>query len=113
MRNHKFVEHSSQGEKFESLPETGSDNLHYVIECFVNDYISLAIPKSQDKLRHVENAVMKVIHDVLPVDVDDEENYISMKKVKTQEAKWNLEKEVLGFHFDGIEKKNMVGSQKT
>ena len=42
--NHKFVKHSVQGEEFESLPENGSDNLHYVIKCFVDNYISLAIP---------------------------------------------------------------------
>ena len=71
--NHKFVEHSAHGEEFESLPETGSDNLHYVIECFVDDYISIEIPKSQEQLRHVENAVMKGIHDVLRADTDYEE----------------------------------------
>ena len=56
---------------------------------------------------------MKGIHDVFPEDAYDEEDYIYLKKLKKQEAQWNLEKGVLGFHFDGIEKKNMVGSQKT
>ena len=31
--NHKSVKHSAQGEEFESLPETGSENLHYLIKC--------------------------------------------------------------------------------
>ena len=66
--NHKFVKHSAQGEEFESLPETGSEKLHYAIECFVDDYIYLAIPTSQEKLRHIANTVMKVIHDVFPAD---------------------------------------------
>ena len=70
--NHKFVKHSAQGEEFESLPETGSDNLHYVIEFFVDAYISLAIPTSQKQLRHVENEVMKGINDVFPSDTDYE-----------------------------------------
>ena len=48
---------------------------------------------------------MNGIHDVFPVDADDEEDYISLKKLKTQEAQENLEKEVLGFQFDGIKKK--------
>ena len=42
--NHKFVENSAQGEEFESLPKTGNDNLHYVIECFVDDSTSWYIP---------------------------------------------------------------------
>ena len=51
------------------------------------------------------NAVMKGIHDVLPADTDDEEDSILLNKLKKQEAQWNLKKEVLGFHFDGIKNK--------
>ena len=69
---HKFVEHYVQGEQFEQLPETGSDNIHYIIECFVDDYITLAIPTSQEQLMHVENAAMKGINDVFPAVADDE-----------------------------------------
>ena len=82
--NHKFVENSSQGEEFESLPDTGSDNIHYVIECFVDDYISLDIPALQEQLRHVENLVMKGIHDVFPEDADDEEDSIFLNNIKKQ-----------------------------
>ena len=53
LSNHKFVKHYAQGDDFESLPETGSEKLHYIIEFFVDDYISLFIPKSQEQLRHV------------------------------------------------------------
>ena len=90
--NHKFAKNSAQGEDFESLSETGSDNLHYVIECFVDDYIYLAISTSEEQSRHVSNSVMKGIHDVFPSDADDEEDSILLKNLKTQEAQWNLEK---------------------
>ena len=70
--NHKFVKNSAQGDDFELLPETGSEKLHYVIECFVYDYIYLVIPTSQEQLRHVSNAVMNGIHEVFPAYVDDE-----------------------------------------
>ena len=53
---------------------------------------------------HVANKVMKGTHDVFQTDTDDEEDSISLKKLKKQEAQWNSEKEVLGFHFDGIKK---------
>ena len=110
--NHNFLKHSAQGEEFESLPETGSDNLHYIIECFVNDYISLDIPTSQEQLSHVENAVMKGIHDIFPADADDEEDSISLKNLKKQQAQCNLEKEVLVFHFDAIEKTIWLEAEK-
>ena len=55
---------------------------------------------------------MKVIYDVFPADVDDEEDSISLKKLKKQEAQWNLEKEVLGFHFDGIKKTIWLEAEK-
>ena len=82
LSNHKFVQHSAQGEESKSLPDTGSDNLHYIIECFFDDFISLAIPTSQEQLRHVSNAVMKGVHDVFPSDTDDEEDSISPRKQK-------------------------------
>ena len=58
------------------------------------------------------NAVMKGIHDVFPEDVDDEADSISLKKLKKQEAQWNSEKEVLGFHFDGIKKTTWSAAEK-
>ena len=32
----------------------------------MDDYIVLAIPKSQDQLHHIANAIMTGIHDVFP-----------------------------------------------
>ena len=84
--NHKFVERYSQGEEFESLSETGNGNIHYIIECFVDYYIYLAITTSQEQLRHVANVFKKGIHDVFPSDIYYEEDSISPKKLKKQEA---------------------------
>ena len=82
--NHKFVKHSAQEEEFESLTRTGSDNIYYVIECFFDDYISLAIPTSQEQLRHVENAFIKGIHGIFLADMDDKEYSILLKKLKNR-----------------------------
>ena len=40
----------------------------------------LDIPKSQDQLHQVDNAIMTGIHDVFPPDKDDKEDAISLKK---------------------------------
>ena len=39
---------------------------------------------------NVSNAVMNVIHEVFLSDADDKEDSISLKKLKKQEAQWNL-----------------------
>ena len=71
---------------------------------YVDDYISLAIPRDKKDLVHVANAVLQGIHDVFPADNNDEEDPISLKKLKKLEAMWALHKDILGFTFDGVEK---------
>ena len=102
---HKFLKYSASGKDFESLPKQSDDEgLKYLVECYVDDYISIAIPTSQQQLEHVANAVMTGIHDVFPPNEDDEEDPISLKKLKKFEAMWLLYKDILGFTFDGLEK---------
>ena len=75
-----------------------------MIEVYVDDYISLAIPRTREDLRHVANAVMKSIHDVFPPDDVDGNDPISHKKLLKQEGMWALTKDILGFTFDGEKK---------
>ena len=44
------------------------------------DYILLAIPRIQDQLHHVTNAVMTGICGVFCLDMDDDKDSISLKK---------------------------------
>ena len=67
----------------------------------MDDYIALAILKSQDQLNPVANAIMTGIHDVFLPDKDDMEDAISLKKILKKEAAWAIIKTVLGFEFDG------------
>ena len=102
---HKFQKYSASGKDFESLPKTSTDGkLSYLVECYVDDYISLAIPTSQEQLEHVANAVMTGIHDVFPADENDEEDPISLKKLRKLESMWMVMKDILGFTFDGVNK---------
>jgi len=102
---HKFLKYSAAGSDFGSLPRRDKNGkLRYLVECYVDDYIALAIPTSQQQLEHVANAVTMGIHDVFPPDDNDEEDAISLKKLKKFEAMWLLHKDILGFTFDGLEK---------
>jgi hypothetical protein len=52
------------------------------------------------------------IHDVFPANEKDENDPISLKKLKQLEGQWALEKEILGFDFDGVDKSMILATQK-
>ena len=75
--------------------------LHYVLEVYLDDFITICIPRTQEDLRHMANAVMAGIHDVFPPDSQDDNDPISLKKLMKGEGAWAVVKEILGFEFDG------------
>ena len=100
---HKFRSITETAPEFKQLPPTAPADspLQYVLEVYVNDYIALAMPVSQQQLRHLGQAVMHGIHDVFPPNEDYHYDPISYKKLLKGEGVWMLEKEILGFMFDG------------
>ena len=73
---------------------------NYMLEVYVDDYIVLAIPNTQDQLYHVANEIMTGIHDMFPPYKYDKEDAISLKKI-LKEVVWETIRNVLGFEFDG------------
>jgi hypothetical protein len=71
---------------------------------FVDDFIPLAIARSKEQLDHVARGMMEAIHDVFPPAEKDEEDPIALKKLKKGDGTWMLEKDILGFMFNGDEK---------
>ena len=71
---------------------------------YMDEYVAMAIPTSQEQLRHIANAVMTSVYDVFPPDEDDSKNPLSLKKLLKLEGMWALHKDILGFMFDGIDK---------
>ena len=67
----------------------------------MDDYIALAVPRSQYQLHHVANSIMTGIHDFFSPDKDDKEDAISLNIIMEKEAAWEIIKNVLGFEFDG------------
>ena len=65
----------------------------------MDDYIVLDIPKIQDQLHHVANAIMTGIHGVFPPDKDDKEDAISLNKILKREAAWETIKNMMVFEF--------------
>jgi hypothetical protein len=103
---HKFGKYIEGREDFAILPMTSptDDNMKFLLEVFVDDFMSLVIATSQQQLLHVGTATMRGIHDVFPHCTDDDNDPISVKKMKNGDARFLTRKTLLGFDFDGVEK---------
>jgi hypothetical protein len=107
LEQHKFLDHAMGGQDVTTLPASameGAAPLKYLVEVYVDDFIPMAIATSQEQLEQVANAVMHGIHDVFPADETDSEDPISFKKLLKKEGQWALQKDCLGFTFDGAAK---------
>jgi hypothetical protein len=88
LSDNKFIAWAMDSDEFRALPpgagkETG---LRYVVEVYMDDFIGLAIPASQEQLRHAANAVMNGIHDVFPANQHNAKDPISFKKLQKQDG---------------------------
>jgi hypothetical protein len=106
LRPHKFHKYVVGDVEYETLPEShnGDNGFLYMVEVYVNDFMSLVIPVSWEQLQHVAVAIMTGIHDVFPLDADNSNEPISEKKLRAQEGMYSTRKTHLGFDFDGTAK---------
>jgi hypothetical protein len=75
-----------------------------MLEVYVDDFVNLVIPASQEHLRHMANTIMEGIHGVFPLDQDDSNDPILEKKLCKTEGQYAKFKTILGFDFDGVAK---------
>ena len=75
-----FVKLTEVNSDFEELPNKDISNepFNYLLEVYTDGYIVLAIPRSQDPLHYVANAIIREIHHVFPSDKDDKKDMISL-----------------------------------
>ena len=102
LEEHKFIMHAMKRNDLNMLPDkmTAGD-LRYFVDVYVDDFISMAIASSREQLRRIANGVMHSVHDMFPAQEQDNEDPISMKKIKKGEGVWALQKDILGFTFGG------------
>ena len=79
----------------------GDNSFLFNFDVYVDDFIGLVCAQSRSQLEHVSRAALHGIHDVFPPAVDEEKDPNSVKKLKKQDGAWALNKDVLGFDFDG------------
>ncbi len=104
---HKFTHYTRGDADATQLPPKATQQgkaLWYSIEVYVDNFMSIVIPTSQEQLDHVANAIMQGIHDVFPANIVNSNNPISEKKLKKGEGQYSTFKTLLGFDFDGNQK---------
>jgi hypothetical protein len=98
---HKFTHYVIGNQAYNGLPEwdeTGTA-FRYMLEVYVDDFVSLVIPTSRQQLRHVNTGTMTGIHDVFPANDNDANDPIFEKKLKQLDGKYSTTKTILGFDF--------------
>ena len=83
-----------------------------MVKVYMDDFMSLVIPVSQEQLRHVATAVMTGIHDFFPRDAVDSNNSILEKKLIKHEGRYSTLKTLLGFNFNGTAKTMLLEAAK-
>ncbi len=103
---HKFEKYAVGNAEYATLPECAVNNTGflYMVEVYIDDFMSLVILVSQEQLRHVATAVMTGIHDVFPGDAVDSNDSISEKKLIKNKGWYATLKRLLGFDFNGTAK---------
>lgn len=101
---HKFLSLTQTNTDFINLPATkNTPHMKYVMEVYMDDYITAAIATEQQHLDHLANATMYGIHDVFPPDIADDTDPISKQKLE-KDGSWALVKDILGLTFNGDDK---------
>ena len=100
---HKFDAYTKTSQEYKALPSTSPTNeeLLYLIEVFVDDFVGMCIPQNKIQLDHVSRAIQHGIHDIFPPDENDDEDPTSHKKLKKGDGAWAIRKDVLGWTLDG------------
>ena len=76
-------------DEFRALPRDIAENFgfRYIVEDYMDNYLGLAIPASQEQLWHAANATVQGIHVVFPANDVDDDDPISLKKVRKGEGR--------------------------
>jgi hypothetical protein len=104
---HKFTHYTQGDADAQQLPPRAAQQgpgLHYGIEVYVDDFMSIVIPTSREQLDHVADTIMCGIHDIFPADMVDSNNSLSEKKLKKGDSQYSTLKTLLGFEFDSKQK---------
>ncbi len=79
--DHKFTNYVIGNKAYNKLPqqEDKENSFQYLLEVYIDNFVSLVIPTSREQLCHVSMGTMTGIHDVFPAKECDSKDPISEK----------------------------------
>ena len=86
------------GEK-DNLGASEVQGFRYLVEVYMDDFMSLVTSTSRAPLEHVATAIMTGIHDVFPAQEDDTLDLISHKKMAQGDGRFDTIKTFPGFRI--------------
>jgi hypothetical protein len=99
------IEHDMLTDIMKDATNEGTDNGDITLfEVFVDDFVGLTNNGSMEHLQKISRAMIHGIHSIFPppdVTKHSGEDPISEKKIKKGEGIWAVEKEILGWIFNG------------
>ncbi len=103
---HKFKKYVIGNQAYSKLPKRDENGnaFQYLLEVYINDFVSLVIPTSCKQLQHVSTDTMTGIHNVFPANDNDSNDPISEKILNQSDGEYSTTKTILGFDFDGVNK---------
>ncbi len=92
----KFLHYAIGNPSYGNLPDhsTKGYKMKYLLEVYVDNFISLVIPASHKHLQHVSNGTMMGIHDVFPPNEISGNDLISKKKLKQGDGEYATTKTI-------------------
>ena len=81
--DHKFLEYTKGSPEYKALPDMSADDctLNFMIDVYIDDYINLAMTRSNCDLSHISNATMHGMYIIFPANKVNNKDPISEKKM--------------------------------
>jgi hypothetical protein len=104
--DHKFTNYVIGNKAYNKLPEQDDkeNSFQYLLEVYVDNFVSLVIPTSREQLCHISMGTMTGIHNVFPAVECDSNDPISEKKLLQLDGEYSTTKTIVGFDFDNDHK---------
>ena len=86
------------------LPPCTTDDITTLIEVFVDDFIGITNTTNMSDLTHTSRSMLHGIHAIFPPKEQTPNNNndaIAEKKLQKDDGRWDTQKEILGWLFDG------------
>ena len=114
LEEHYLEEWTKITDEYKTLPPGRlSLALAHCFEVYVDDFIAVAVPHSEEDLNHLSRALLHAIRDMFSASQEEpKEDSVALKKLKKMDGAWAVRKDILGWVLDGKAKTMELTEEK-